>query len=429
MKRGIALTLILILCAAALCACGRQVDDGTAVITVNGDPITKGEIDEGVRRSLRWLQTYRSVTAPGEPFDADDPAIVSAVRENVMQDLVRERVIAQKMKEYGVPPLTDAEREAALSPLMQYAIPLGYDPEDPASEDSILALVCAETEFGAPDETAAIADAADAKLMPVVTEGLVTVTEEDVTAGYNAWVREDQDTFTDPALLADALNAGETVLCYPVRVHRVNVIFVPFMSEDQSLLSECGSEIEELSFEVLQADEGGSEGSPPSDDRQAEAKRARLAALQSRRERLLADAYAAIRAEAVQAASDAAGGTDWATVAATHGGDPWFLEGWSAGKEYAMVEGCEAPGMGATVSDAAMSLTEIGEISGPVPGEYGYFILRLSGVDEPGPVPYETARGPVYAALYSERQREIYDAMVDRWILEADIVMDDHVYD
>ena len=107
MKRKMCLLLCLVLALGLLTGCklivkDEAVDAATPAVEVNGEAITKGEVNE--RAQLRQaVQQYMGQTV-------DD---IATARNKTIDKMVREKIIAQKFAEYGLEPVTDEEFNAA----------------------------------------------------------------------------------------------------------------------------------------------------------------------------------------------------------------------------------------------------------------------------------------------------------------------------
>ncbi len=439
MKRAIALCLVLMMTLALLTGCklivkDEAVDAATTAVTVNGQPITKGEINTRAQQMLRELQVYQSMQGE-RAFDPTNPEILTSVRNAAIEEKTREAVITQKMKAYGVEPLTDAEKEAAVSELYRQATMLGYDPAHPDSTDSVAALMYAESWFGLPDAVTAMADAADEKLMPVVTADLATVTDLQVEEAYQAKVEEDRNAYAGLAAYANAVNNGAAPCYVPGEVRMVKQILIRFTEEDQDLLDENDEAIGELEDEIAELretvtdEELAATETDLSDDAQSVL---RLEALKAQREQerkqLLADAYAHVREEADQVAADLHGGADWDAESADHNDDPGMYPDRPTAKTgYAVFEGYAD--FDSAFVETAMKLENPGDISDPAEGSYGFYILRLEEIRTEGPVPLETVRDSLRAEALHEAQHEIYESLVDQWLMDAEVIRVDGVFD
>lgn len=481
MKRIVALAICLALCLALLAGCKLIVKDPrAAALEVNGQAVTKTEMDDAVNADLKLLRAYYEAAGYGR-LDTTDKEVISSVREDVIETKTRELVIAQKMAEYGVEPLTDDEKEAATANLYLYASWLGYDAEHPDSSDSLSALIQAEMYFGLSDADTAISDATDAKLMPVVTDGMVTITDEDVQTAYDAKTEEDSGYYTDVSATVQAINEGELVTYTPEAIRLVKQILIEFTDEDSELIEEIDAEIENLTFTIedyedslteggidyaayedaAAREENGAEASfsqrliafgqtvrgslnddeepadealPALTEEQTETlrllrnARSDLARLQQERVTLLADAYEHIRDTADDVVERARSGDDWDELTELYNDDPGMMEGESTARlGYAVYEGYSD--FDQAFVDAAMALESVGDVSDPAEGAYGFYIIRLEADLEAGAIPLELVYDSVYESAYGARQQEIYDSLVDQWVSEAVVVRHDEVYD
>ncbi len=72
--------------------------------------------------------------------------------------------------------------------------------------------------------------------------------------------------------------------------------------------------------------------------------------------------------------------------------------------------------------EASLALEEVGDISEPVGGVYGYHIIRLETIAEPGIIPLENVSNTIEQIVYADLQDEKWFADYDFWESEATIV-------
>ena len=74
--------------------------------------------------------------------------------------------------------------------------------------------------------------------------------------------------------------------------------------------------------------------------------------------------------------------------------------------------------------EPAMALKNIGDVSKPSKGIYGYYIVQYAGDIKKGPVPMEEVQEGIKTKLLSQRQNETYENKVQEWIASGDITID-----
>ncbi len=71
-------------------------------------------------------------------------------------------------------------------------------------------------------------------------------------------------------------------------------------------------------------------------------------------------------------------------------------------------------------TENAMSLENIGDITGLVATDFGYHIIEYTSDRTPGPIPFESVQQQIYDSLVPTLQDEAWQALIDQWTAEAD---------
>ena len=71
-------------------------------------------------------------------------------------------------------------------------------------------------------------------------------------------------------------------------------------------------------------------------------------------------------------------------------------------------------------TESAMSLENIGDITGLVATDYGYHIIEYTTDRTSGPVAFESVQQDIYDNLLPTLQDEAWQALLDQWVAEAD---------
>lgn len=70
---------------------------------------------------------------------------------------------------------------------------------------------------------------------------------------------------------------------------------------------------------------------------------------------------------------------------------------------------------------AAMALSKVGDVSGPVLGQSGVHIIKYIADVTPGAVPLEKVREEIEAQALEEAKNDLYDTTVSKWVSEANV--------
>ena len=415
MKRKICLLLCLVLTLGLLTGCklivkDEAVDAATTAVEVNGDVITKGEINDETTSYLNYMNMIYQAYGYGA-IDVNDPDLIASTRESMITELIKDRVLTQKAAGYGV------EYEAGNDDALKHA----------------------------------------------ATEGKVEVSEEKLTEAFQTKVEADQAAYTDQASYVTAVNNGTESYYVPGDIRMVKQILIAFTDEEQDELKALQAEIKELKAEIEAAETQTVEETPeetpaeetPAEETAAEATteetpaaetaeeaptaetadetaededpKAKLQRLEDEYNEVLAAACANVQEEVDQIMEELRNGGDWDAICAEHNDDPGMTAGRKTAETgYAVFEGYED--FDKAFMDAAMSLTNSGDISEPSAGVYGYYILRLERDLTEGAVPFEEVRDALYETAYEEAESELYNKLVEQWVSEATVVRHDEVF-
>ena len=206
-----------------------------------------------------------------------------------------------------------------------------------------------------------------------------TITEEEAKAAYDAKVAAQKETYANTDAFIDAFMNGEKPLYTPEGMRIVNCIFVE-------------------KHEHAEGEEHDHSGANPEDP---------------------ATLFGKEKADAIVA--KLAAGADFAEMANA------YSEDGSAGSgtlvEYPVSTGSTS--YGEEFMTGAMALANIGDVSGVVENEYGYFILRYAADMTAGAPEFETRKDAETEEALNTKKNEAYSAFIDKIVEEAGIVIGD----
>ena len=407
MKRKICLLLCLALTLGLLSGCklivkDPVVDAATPAVEVNGEVITKGEINDETANYLDYMNMIYQAYGQGG-VDVTDPELIASSRENIITEMIKERVLKQKAASYGV-------------------------------------------EYELNDEHA---------LIDAATEGQVQVDEEKLNETYQTKLAEDQTKYADRAAYVTAVNSDTESYYVPGDIRMVKQILIRFTDEQVQQLQGLAADKKETEGKI-QALKDAAETEAPAAETEApaaeteapaaeteapaeetavfaepeetlESLELKLKELESQYQIALAAACEGIQEETDQVMEALRGGADWDTVSAEHNDDPGMMAGRKTAETgYAVYEGFED--FDAAFMQAAMSLQNPGDIADPAAGVHGYYIVRLERDLTEGAVPFEEVRDALYETAHDEAAHTLFDTLVEQWVSEAQVVRHDEVF-
>lgn len=69
----------------------------------------------------------------------------------------------------------------------------------------------------------------------------------------------------------------------------------------------------------------------------------------------------------------------------------------------------------------AYALAKTGDVSGLIATDYGYHILEYTGDTKAGPVPYDTVKDGIFETLKATLQTERWNEITDEWVAQSDV--------
>lgn len=257
------LAVAVLLTGCALVEKDPEVDRATEIIRVGDTVYTKGQVQDEVAYQLSYMNYIYSMY--GMAFDANDPETIAQAQQQVIDYLIEEAVLTQKIDELGLSALTE-EEQAALDAQVEAACAQNLD--------SVKASYFADTELAGEGLDAALAAKCDE--LGVTRESLVktetayllqdklynhivkdvTVTDEELLAAYTENVEADRATFeTTPSAYGARINNDSTTAYYrPAGYRMVKQILVEFTPDDLALLNEVEGLIAEQKAAVTAAE-------------------------------------------------------------------------------------------------------------------------------------------------------------------------------
>ncbi len=351
------------------------------VAEVNGEPIYYDQ----------FYAIYANACA-SYGISEDDETNGGYLKDMIMESLINEKIMTQKLTENGYMDLTDeqvaeAEKDAQdyldsnidsyYGSQIQADLGEGYTDEQYQEakapyEEQILKAMGYDTKQAFVDyyKLTVAEDAAKAALV-----GDIKPTEEEVQAKYDESVAKDQESMdADPSTYENSVAGGTTVYYVPAGVRQVLQVLIKIDDEWSSAiktLRDAGNDV--------QADY------------------------------LLEKARADIKAEADDVLDKIkSGSVSFADAITTYNDDTGMPE-----TGYSVVAG------GTTFVEpfttAAMNLKAIGDVSELVPTDYGYHIIQYTGDVPAGAIAYDNVKQEIHDTLLATMQDEAWQTIIDEW--------------
>lgn len=247
------LVMTMLLSSCALIEKDPEVDRATEIIRVGDTVYTKGEIKDQVNYQISYMSYLYSMY--GMSFDPTNAEMLATTQQDVIDFLIKDAVINQKVEELGLMSNLTEEEQAELNTAVEDAWQ--------ANLDSVKSSYFADTELTGEELDAAIAEKCaeiglskdsvmEGQMITIGQEKLreyivkdVAVTDEELQKAFDIQVASDKSTFLDnPSYYGARVNNNTAEVFYrPAGYRMVKQILVKFNPEDQSLLDELNDKV------------------------------------------------------------------------------------------------------------------------------------------------------------------------------------------
>ena len=271
------------------------------------------------------------------------------------------------------------------------------------------------------------AEALNSKLREQEDAGITDPGEESIEQAYDQRVESDEANYADsPASFESAMTSGTLVTWMPEGYRTVkHILVIPDESvltpyqEAKSELDTMQSELDSLNEQLLAAtDDDPAEGEEAADpaalETQIAAQEAAIAAAEEALQPLADACFADVQdtLDEIQSRLDA--GEDFQTLIDEYGEDPGMQSEPTATVGYYV--SADSTTWDTAFRDAAMLLSNVGDVSEPVLSMSGVHIIRYESDVTPGPVPLDDVRDQLFDEALTAAREEHYGALLDEWV-------------
>lgn len=385
---------------------GCSAGDDAVVLAVNGETMTKAEINLQIDNQISYNQQMNALYTAYYGINMELPTDRLTVADEVLNSNINQMVAIQKAKELSLDQLTEEELEQVKTTakatyedqLSQIISSLYADQEEAQARENAVAYAAqydiTEENFIQNQTHNVIID----KLADYVVKD-VAVSAAEVDEQLNQKTEEQKASFTaDPNLFGDAVNVGNTVYYAPAGYRLVKHIVLIFSDEDQAVIAEKQNLLASAAGLVGTADEENKAARQAEmDAAQADLDAAEAAALENLRGKA-EEIYAQATAE----------GADFDALMAQHSVDT------TAPKNgYAIRDGYT--NFSDVFQKAAMGLEQVGDVT-LLETEYGFHIIQYAGDVEEGPYEQEAARASLEQSLLFSAQQAHFAEVMTEWV-------------
>lgn len=374
---------------------GPVPDNNAAIVVaeVNGEPIYKSDYDDMFAR----IANSMGVTNDAEL--ANNPQMQTLVLDNV----IAEKVVMAKITEKGYMDFTseelaDAEKKAqeSLDYYIQYQLPtIQQELGEGYTEEQLQAKV-KEYEQQILDDAGITREelVEQVKYMSAVEKAMKDLVGDEVATGeeskaqYDEYVAADETAFTENIAAYEQSLAERTVYYVPEGIRMVRHVLIKLTDEQVSKIRE---------LRIAEDNEGA--------------------------DALLQENLKEVKPEADEVLSKLQSGElTFDQAIEQHNDDPGMTSNPQGYMIYADSTSYVAP-----FKEGAMSLTQVGEITGLVATDYGYHIIEYTSDKPHGPVEYEVVKDEIAQTLTLQKQEQAWADQVEEWKKDFEIVTHEDV--
>ena len=480
MKRFLLLALVLVsvfvLSGCNLIGHDDALDNAQVVASVNGENITKGEWLEYRDYMAQYYQQYYQ-----QYYGINMPVQAESYNDSALEQLIQSKVIAAKMDELGITPITEDEQkdvESYADSMMDlYKMMIRYQnyPNLETVEEEAERLAKANAEATPSEASAETSDedttpkatmtndeldallnndlaamgytreyfiesrtatVENEKLHNHTSEG-IEVTDDEVTKEYEDRLAQQKESYdATPTAYATAVNNGSDVYYIPEGYRGVKNLLIKISSDDQTAISDLNSQINSAEKAVKDAQDQiqtlGEEKDSNTENSEAiqkqldelaatvEEQTAKLETAQKELEEQKTKAFDAILEKAEAALGRVKGGEDFDSLIEELGEDDGMKTEPNKTRGYLVCEGMTQ--YEEAFQTAAMELGSVGDVSELVKTSYGYHILQSAQDIEAGTIELtDDQKEDIRSELLKTKQDAAYEAAVTQWVSEAKV--------
>lgn len=393
------------------------------------------EFDGGFVLATDAMEQYEYVEYMYSYYGYSMDGYEDYIKQDLAKSMVQDAIVQYEAKAMGLDQYTDEQKAEitanADASLANYIANYrsNFEGEDKTEEDIIAETTDYLTQNGISYESLYTQEEENylSNLLFAKVVEDVSISEDDAKAKFDALVAADETTYQSASDYENAALNGTAIYWRPEGYRNVKQVLVAFDDDQSSRYSDINSRLTSLQSELdalnapaetaeAEATEAAESAEPTAEPRSAEEIQADIDAANAELDAL----YAELMPKAEEVTGKFAEGTGIDELIATYGGDPGSINEDGTTNTY-QVSAASASYDSAFV-DAAMSVSAIGEMSQPTRGSYGLYIVYYDSDVTSGAVDYETVKDDVYQLALDEAQTTTYNAQMDAWMEELNVV-------
>ncbi len=416
-----------------------EADMATVLATYYGDRVvTKGDAVDTYNEQMDMYYSYVTyMNYMASMFGISESQSITTedairVRDSVVKEIVKTRVLDQKMLDLGFEAFTEEELAAIQTDASNEYNTYVENAESYGSshEEAIDVLKTSGISAGTV-YSAVYADRVKERLESIVNKD-TSVTEEEIKAAYDELTEEAKTTYTDnPASLESIGNSNQAIYYMSEGYRYVKHVFLQpeeavmnAYAETQNAVSTLEQEIAGIEKQIVEQQEATAAEATSADavedptlEEQLAAKRAELAEKKSEAETAEKAVWANVQETLDKVTAGIEAGLSIDELIASYSDDPGSLQDGIRERGYLVYESSTT--WDPAFLQAAVALENVGDYSAPFLGSMGVHIVKYESQPEVGVVPFEEVKDAAAKAALDEKKETIYNAQVETWVDEA----------
>ena len=441
---AVMIALALLLSGCTLKTVDPVADANQTILSVNGETVSKQTVANAVAYTQQMYSQYNSFYSQ-LGMQGQYPTDAATILEMVLDDQKDVLVARQQAVKLGLDQFTEeelAELQAKAEETYKSnleTIKSGVLVTDKLGDELEAEAKAYADAHGASLEDC-LKDAKNQRLLEKIESYVkdpVTVTDEDVQKALDERVESEKASYeADKTVFGSNLNNGADCYYAPEGYRFVKRILLKFAEEDANAITAADTAVKDAEANYTSAQESESVAQSALD---SAAEGADTAALQTALDEAKALAASALdelnaakaifedankvaaanikaKADEVYAQASAEGADFDALVAEYEDGD---MKDSVKTNGYAV---CEGSSFDEAFLNTALSMEKEGDVSEPVLGGNGYYIVKFAGAIQEGVrMTLDEARAKLESTLLSQKQQDAYTEALEKWVSEADV--------
>lgn len=425
---------VMLLSGCALIVTDTEKDNARIVLDVNGETMTKGSIDYVVDYTIEQNNYYNNLYSQLLGQSAGYSTDPATVLEDVLAQYTDIMVQNQKAKELGLDVLSEedlaqvqSDAEAQYEELLvsiEGAYLTTSENEGEALREEAVAYAEANGYATVEDMVASLSEEKIRENLKAETVKDVTVSDEELEEELAVKASVAMTDYTGvPSDYGYDVNNGNAVYYAPAGYRYVKQVLIRFSEEHEDAISEKRNALTTAEAgltaaqSALDAAEEGADTAQLQAD--VDAAQAVVDTAQADLDAAKKAAYDSVFVQANEVYEKAVAGEDFNALIENYNDDPGMesepgkTNGYAVCADYIYFEDAFV--------DAAMALENVGDVSAPVEGSYGYYIIRYESDITEGAVALENVREALTEELLTEKQDARFEEVLAQWVEEADV--------